>query len=545
MNNYVITKNNITFNFKYDSSIIDAIKLMFDGRRFDPTAKVWTAPNTPQNKVHLSTLERLYDFTEEKEIEYDIEDLKEISLVDVGYIDAIKEVLTGMNLKMTPRHYQMEGIASMVKTKRTLNGDDMGLGKTAQALLAVEVGDLFPVLIVTPASVKYNWKKEWNKWIDNRSISIIDKKELDFTADVVIINYELLVKHKKKLDKVGFYSMIVDESQYVKNSKSQRSKAVRSLSKKVEYLYLLSGTAIMNRPIELTHALKLLGVYDTVFGGWNNFIHRYCDATQTPFGLDTNGASNTLELNKLLRENCYIRREIGDVLSELPERTEQFFEVPFKGKTAFKKASNNIIDYILKIKGKEAAERAEEAPHLIMANELKDITINGKLDSIKQWIKDYKESTDGKLLVFGRRTAPLKLLSDEFDSDLINGSVSSEKKLKLVEKFQTSDDQILFGNILSLGTGVDGLQDVCHNVLFIELPDRPSDLEQAIARLHRSGQRNPVNVYHIFAKDSVDQIMWEVLRKKYEVTDAVNKGRKINRIGDMSNEIYKKMKKNK
>ncbi len=542
MNSYTITKKNITFRFKYDKSIIGTIKALFEDRRYDHVNRTWSAPNTPQNRAYISHMQNDYGFVEDQEVVYDFEELKRIRITTNSFTDEVRRIINKIPFKLKPRDYQVDGVASMLNVSRCLNGDQMGLGKTGQVIVAAEVAQLYPILIVTPSSVKYNWKKEWDKWIDGKDISIIDKKEVNFNSDIVIINYDIVKKHYDKIKKIKWDCIVLDESQYVKNSKSQRSKAVRNLARKIDYVFLLSGTAIMNKPSELMHQLKILKVFETEFGGWKNFIYRYCDAHHTNFGLDISGASNTFELNKRMRETCYVRRETKDIMSELPEVSQQFFEVPFTKIKDYKYASTDIVEYIRKHKGDEKAEAAENAPYLVMANELKQITVAGKITGIKQWIKDFIESTDEKLLVFGRHTQPLEELSTLFKSDLIYGGTSAKNKLRLIESFQVNDKQILFGNIMSLGTGVDGLQDICNNVLFIELPDRPTDLSQAIARVHRSGQSNHVNVYFIFANNSVDQVMWEVLEEKREIIEAINKGKKVKKIKNMNYEIYEKYK---
>lgn len=543
MNTFIITKKNITFNFKYNKEIIDTVKILFDDRRYDHLSRSWTAPNTPQNRAYLPNIINDYGFVEAKEEILDFDELKKIKLYTETWKKEIERIIGKISFKLTPREYQIDGVCAMLNVQKCLNGDMMGLGKTGQTIIAVEVAQLYPVIIITPSSVKFNWEKEWNKWLDGVDISVVDKKNVNFNADVVIINYDIVKKHYEKLRKIDWECIVLDESQYIKNSKSQRSKSVKNLSKKIDYRFLLSGTPIMNKPSELMHPLKVLNVFDTEFGGWKDFIYRYCDAFHGTFGLDISGASNTFELNKRMRETCYVRREITDVMSELPSVNQQFFEVPFTRGKDYTDASYDIVEYILKHKGEEKANKAEEAKPLVMANELKLITIEGKLTGIKQWIKDFIESTEEKLLVFGRRTAPLTELSTLFKSNLIYGSTPAKKKLQMVEDFQVDNNQILFGNIQSLGTGTDGLQDICNNVLFIELPDRPTDLSQAIARVHRSGQNNHVNVYFVFAKDSVDQIMWEVLEDKREVVEAINKGQKVKKVKNMNYEIYNRTKK--
>ena len=526
MNTYSITKNRITFSFNYNANIVKDIKLLFNDRKFDAPSKSWYCPKTQFNIDRLEYMSRMYNFCEEghESEKYPWEELKKISLVNDEQINFVKGAIDTFGFKMTPRDYQIYGITAMLDTKCCLNGDDMGLGKTGQAIVSIEIGELKPAIIITPASVKYNWDKEWNKWVHNPNISVIDSKNVNFDADIVIINYDILKKHIYELKKRKWKSITLDESQFIKNSKSQRSTAVRHLAKKIEYRFLLSGTAIMNRIEEIQHPLKILGYFDNEFGGWKNFIYKYCDAHYGDFGLVTSGASNGLELNSKLRNLCYIRREKSDVLKDMPERVDQKVEVPFTRRRDIISATEDIVAYTLKEKGVEAAERAERAIPLVTSTTLKEINISGKLSGIKSWIKDFIESTEDKLLIFGCSSKTLNILSDTFKSPIVDGSVSSKEKFNIVQDFIKSDCQLLFGNIQSLGTGVDGLQEVCSHILFIDLPDVPTLIEQAVARLHRSGQKESVNVYYAMSKGGICDIMWEVLAEKYEVTEALNKG---------------------
>lgn len=525
MNTYIFTKNNIIFKFRYDKNVIQDIKALLNETSYNKMEKTWSCRKTQFNIDRLDYLFKMYGFIQADESkEFPWEELKKISVITESQLQAVKDYAKDYGFKLTPRDYQLYGVASMLNFKSCINGDAMGLGKTGQSIMSIEMANLKPALIITPASLKYNWQKEWNKWVDGANISVIDGKHKDFDADIVIINYDLLNKNSAILKKKKWASMVLDESQFIKNSKSQRSKVVRTLAKNIEYKFLLTGTAIMNRVDEIIHPLKVLNLLDSEFGGWKKFIFKYCDAHYGNYGLDITGASNILELNSELRKTCYIRRELSDVLDNIPERVDQIIEVPFTNRGKLLSIANDVVSFVEKTEGLEASLRAELAIPLVTSIKLKQYNSIGKQNGIKAWIKDFKESSDDKLLIFGCNSNSLQYLSSEFKSVLIDGSVSSKNKLKYIEDFQKSDEQLLFGNIQSLGTGVDGLQEVCSYVLFIDLPDVPSLIDQAIARLRRSGQKKVVNVYYAFAKGGIDKLMWDILSEKYEIVDAINKG---------------------
>jgi len=540
---YKFEHGRIYLDFPYNKKIVGIIKANFINPNFNGKTKQW---GCDENKVNLSALELLvtdYGFREYNEDTSEItKRLKQIKLYKQHHLDKVTEMVNKLPLKLKPRQYQLEGITTMLLKKKVLNGDQMGTGKTSTVVVAAEIANLFPILVVAPASVKYNWEKEWNKWIGGRSISVIDSKQIDFSTDVVIINYDILKKHEKAIKKIKWKAITADESVFLKNRKSIRTKTFKRISKKIEYIWLLSGTAISNRPKEIIEPLKILGYYNPVFGGWEEFVFRYCAAYYGDYGLDINGASNTLDLNEKLRRCCYIRRETEDVIKELPPYIENFIEVPYDNKNKHAKAVKDLYGYILSEKGEDAAERSLDAPYLILVNVLKQLSIESKYKYIVNWLNDFKE-TGEKLVVFGEHIKPLEDLASHFKCKVINGKTSNKNKLKYVEDFISNDDSFLFGNIQSLGTGVDGLQNISNNILFIELSVVPSDLSQAIARLKRSGQKNVTNVHYMFSKNSVDETIYNTVTDKLAVINAVNKGEyaENEKYEDINKIIYDKM----
>ena len=113
-----------------------------------------------------------------------------------------------------------------------LLADEPGLGKTAQALLAAQAADAYPLLVVVPNVVKTNWAREVELWTPNRTATVIhgDGETIDAFADVVIVNYEVLDRHVGWLGDLGFHGMVVDEAHFIKNKESQRSQHVLQLS---------------------------------------------------------------------------------------------------------------------------------------------------------------------------------------------------------------------------------------------------------------------------------------------------------------------------
>lgn len=428
---------------------------------------------------------------------------------------------------------------------------------TFESIMYAETSNKFPCLVVVPSSVKYNWKEKWLEITKgNRTVSVIESSSKnDWSSDVIVINYDIIGKKQgtgttlrfQELDNIDWNMIIFDEAHFLKEKKSQRSQAAKKIcdKKKGVIVQLLTGTAIMSKPIEIWNLLTLIKKDKSIASSWHQFITRYCGGYGGKFGWVTDGATNILELNKKLRENCYIRREKRDVLTELPDVIKQVIQVPITNQRKIDKATKDFIEYIKQNKGQEAAEKAMEAEHLVAIGELRKLSIQGKLKAIDQYIKDWKVASNKKMIIFAIHKEPLENLSSKYKCPLISGGVSAKKKQEIVNDWISSEDQFLFANMESAGTGVDGLQNICSNMIIIELPWRPSDLTQVIGRLDRSGQGNTTNVNYLLSDCTIDREMWEMLENKERVTEAVNKGIDIRRNGSGMKAVIKKILKRK
>ena len=239
------------------------------------------------------------------------------------------ERLSGVPL--TLREYQTEGSEFILKHRHVLLADEPGLGKTIQSLAAVIADDAFPVVVVCPASLRTNWKKEAQRMCPDGTIQVIDPEpegSPPSTADVVIVSYNSLAVRAHWLPPEP-KSVIYDEMHYLQNTKANRTQAVAALSESLSedaLLVGLSGTPMRNRPANLLPFLEMSGTVEH-FGGVGRFLYRYCDpkdvwskhkkATVTTFA----GASNLSELHHLLEDGVMIRRRKSEVLKDLPAKT--------------------------------------------------------------------------------------------------------------------------------------------------------------------------------------------------------------------------------
>jgi SWI/SNF-related matrix-associated actin-dependent regulator 1 of chromatin subfamily A len=527
--------------FSYDPELVKEVK-SFANSGFNPELREWYVP------VHITTSAAVqkwladHNFREERVytpskrvVEYQ-EPPEVITADDV--LAACKEV----SLKRTPRHYQAEGIAYMINHGNCINGDGCGLGKTGQSIVTVELMDVFPTLVICPASVKYNWKKEWQKWNPARTVGIVESgKKYDesvWNSDVVVINFDILgerstdkpkVKYKELLKKY-WGSCIIDEIHFLKSEKAIRTRMTKKITKHIAHVWGLTGTLTQNRPLELIQPYQILRRFSEIFGDTLAFKFRYCDAKKTMFGFDASGFSNLEELHELLRMAGYIRRDKRDVLTELPPVIEQIVDAPISNAREYHHAKDDLLNYLETI-DVEKTSSAANAPHLVMLNTLRTLSIVGKMAFIKSYIQEWLESNEEKqLAVFGVHRELLQELADHFKAPVIQGGVSIENKQRIVDAFAARKHRLLFANIQSAGTGTDGLQTHCSDMIYIELPDRSTDVEQTNARLERMGQKNTITVTYLLSPETIDVEMKETLDGKKMLTDIVNAGHSENEL---------------
>lgn len=439
--------------------------------------------------------------------------------------------IEGLRGELMP--FQKEGVAYALQKKRAFIADEMGLGKTVQAIATLQAAQAYPAVIITPSVVKLNWEREARRWLpEDREIHAVKNgKDLDAieNSDVVIINYELVSKMMDSLMERPFRMLIMDESHYAKNPKSQRTKAISTLSKGVEYILLLSGTPLLNRPCELISQLKIMGRLRE-FGGWSGFVHKYCDAVKTRFGWDISGSSNLKELNAKLRNTCYIRRNKKAVLKDLPDkrRSEVVFELPAKSMKVYKKAKDDLVSYLRDNldKSEEEIERAKKAEALVKIEVLKQVSAQLKLEQATEWIRNFLD-TGEKLLVFMTHHEMVDTLKKEFpDAITITGDTSTEDKQAAIDKFQNNPNTKLA--LLGLKAANIGItMTAASNVAFLELGWTPSEMEQAEDRVYRIGQKNSVNVWYLLAADTIDMQIASLIDRKHLVTKATADGKDL------------------
>jgi len=406
---------------------------------------------------------------------------------------------------------------------RALIADEMGLGKTIQALAYVRLHPKrVPVVIVCPAIVKLNWAREIKECTGREDIVILSgRKPYDFNRDssFIIINYDIL-SYWTRFIKPKI--IIIDECHKFKSRTAKRTRAIKRLAKGIPYIIALTGTPILNRPVEFFNIIKLIDPH--LIGSFWDYGHEYCDATYNGFAWVYNGATNTDKLHKLVK-SIMIRRKKSEVMKDLPDKRYSFTPFEIINREDYGEAESNFISYVKATKGEKASIRASNAESITQIEELKQIAVRGKLEAVIEWIEDFL-STDTKLVVFAVHKFVIDALMERFGrvAVKVDGSVSIRDRERAVKRFQRGSRKRLFvGNIMAAGIGITLTR--ASNVAIIEFPWTPGDLEQAIDRLHRIGQKNSVTVWYLLAVNTIEYQIAKLLDEKRKVLDAVLDGK--------------------
>jgi SNF2 family DNA or RNA helicase len=522
-------KNNpvIFIVFDYNPEDLKRVKTI-PGRRFinENGKRFWICP------VTKSTIELLikWDFKIKPKLMEFLSSLpspKKAPSLKVKDLSAkvTLDKIPGLKGELFP--FQKEGVQFIDEHDgRALVADEMGLGKTIQALAYLQLHPkLRPAVVVCPASLKLNWKKEVKDWMTGSSCQVISGKKptIPLYGDILIINYDILNAWVDTISRKKPKIMITDECHYYKSNTAQRTKAVKKLARQVDKIIALSGTPIVNRPVEMFNAINLINPL-AIPSFWE-YTRRYCGRTYNGFGWDFSGATNTEELNKLLKESIMIRRKKEDVLKELPDKLYSFVPIALENENEYFSAERNFLDFIRRTKGAGAAEKASGAQALTEIGTLKQLAVKGKLNESIKWIKDFIDN-DEKIIIFAVHKFVIDTLMESFPdiSVKIDGSVSQQSRHKAVESFQNDPKiKIFVGNIQAAGVGL--TLTAASNVAFLELPWTPGELSQAEDRAHRIGQQNAVTIHYLLANNTIEEKIAKLLDKKRKVLDSVLDGK--------------------
>ncbi|PXX26256.1 SWI/SNF-related matrix-associated actin-dependent regulator 1 of chromatin subfamily A [Thalassospira sp. 11-3] len=506
-------------------------------RRWDNNLKAWVAP--------LSISAEIMALAKKHKAEFMV--MEKSTPTRIGEVDPMPDLDFEVDIKhktlgFVPRPYQLQGIARGLQLKRFTNGDEQGLGKTLQSLGTLYVAEkykgetTFPALIICPASTKINWKREWEMWTDKKAIVLRDQDKKMWSryyemglADVFIVNYESLKKFfvsymppksklKSSLDiqldprTAIFKSVIIDESHRCKDKNTQQTKIALRLAMGKYWRILLTGTPIVNKPMDLYPQLAIMGQLKR-FGGDKGYRQRYCDGGY--------GASNLKELHYLLNKYCFFRREKKEVAKDLPEKQRQTILCNISTRKEYNHARDNFVKF-LEDAGWNNAEIAKKLNGEVMVKmmELKRIAAMGKLNEAVEFTQDILESGE-KLILFCSLHSIVDALKEKFPNAVtVTGRDDQDEKQKSIDSFQNDPKtQLIICNIKAAGVGI--TLTASSRVAFLEFPWSYADCVQCEDRAHRIGQKNNVMCTYFLGQNTVDEQMYEMIQAKASVANTI------------------------
>jgi len=442
--------------------------------------------------------------------------------------------------------HQAQVVAATAAGHRTfLLADEPGLGKTAQALLAAQAADAYPLLVVAPNVVKTNWAHEVGLWTPNRRPTVVhgDGDEVDGFADIVIVNYELLDRHVGWLGSLGFRGMVVDEAHFIKNKGSQRSQHVLALSERIRartarpLLMALTGTPLINDIEDFRAIWQFLGWIDEKMplGGLMAALEE-TGLTPADQGFYTAARASVIDMG-------IVRRRKVDVVADIPARRVADLPVELDGaagrsiREAEAELARTLVGrYRSALEMRTSGEVVDGIDHELVrrvaAGVLKDSSTQTGGENVFTMVRrigqakaglaaDYAAQLArnvGKVVFFAKHIDVMDQAEHTFAQRgiryaSIRGDQTPKAREKNIAAFVDDPDvSIVVCSLMAAGVGLN-LQ-VASNLVLAELSWTNAEQTQAIDRIHRIGQAEPVTAWRVIAAQTIDTRIAELIDSK-------------------------------
>ena len=444
-------------------------------------------------------------------------------------------------------HHQAEFIASAREGHRSyLLADEPGLGKTAQALLAAQVSASYPLLVVVPNVVKMNWAREVELWTPNKSATVIhgSGENLDAFADVVIVNYDVLDRHMGWLGTLGFKGMVVDEAHFIKNRDSQRSKNVLALAKSVRarspraLMVALTGTPLINTIEDFRAIWQFLGWIDGDRPTARLLQHLEDNGlTPADFGFFAAARRSVIDMG-------IVRRKKIDVAADLPSK--RIADLPVEldddlGRSIRQAERDLGVRLLTRYRALLTARSSDrtmvdiahpELVRMVAKAELEESKASKTGENVFTMVRrigqakavlaaDYTAQlarSVGKVVFFAKHIDVMDIAEETLAKRglrtvSIRGDQTAAFRQAQVDAFNTDPEvSVVVASLTAAGVGLN-LQ-AASNVVLAELSWTSAEQTQAIDRVHRIGQIEPVTAWRIIASQTIDAKIAELIDSK-------------------------------
>lgn len=447
--------------------------------------------------------------------------------------------------KILMRHQAQVVEAARAGHRTFLLADEPGLGKTAQSLLAAQAADAYPLLVVVPNVVKTNWAREAELWTPRHTATVVhgDGHDVDGFADIVVVNYEILDRHVGWLANHGFRGMVVDEAHFIKNKTSQRSQHVLQLSEQIRrrtgrpLLMALTGTPLINDIDDFRAIWQFLGWTDDKRPG-AVLMYKLEEAGLTPADPHFYPTARHCVIDMGI-----VRRRKVDVAADIPARRIADLPVELDGALgrSIREAERTLARRLVKryqtaIETRTSGRVVEGIDYQLVRQvagwELSDSEKTGGGDNVFTMLRkigqakaelaaDYAAQlarSVGKVVFFAKHIdvldeAEALFARRELTYTSIRGDQTARTRQKNIDAFVNDPDvQIAVCSLMAAGVGLN-LQ-VASNVVLAELSWTDAEQTQAIDRVHRIGQAEPVTAWRIIASQTIDTRIAELIDSK-------------------------------
>lgn len=414
--------------------------------------------------------------------------------------------------------YQRTGAAYLAERRHAMLLDEQGLGKTAQAIEACNLTGARDVLVVCPASVRTSWRREFERFGTGQRVTVE--------------SYDMVTRRWRDYD--GPWDVaIFDEAHYLKSSNANRTRCLYGdgetfpgIAKMCGAAWPLTGTPAPNNPAELYSHLAAFRP-DLIRHRNSNevmnrfaFQGRYCRIKETKYGRQVVGGKNLDDLREKMAE-WTLRRLKKDVLPDLPELLYE--ELPIDADAAhdaLKDIPGEEMDLIRDVlRDGDAASLQSVAAHLAS---LRRVTATAKAPVLAEWVHEFLDATDRKIVIFAHHVEPLKHLwhllrytvnGKRIQPAIISGETAPAKRQAAVDRFQSDPDvRVFLGQIQAAGTGL--TLTAASDMVFLEQSWVPAENAQAAMRIHRIGQKRGCVVRYMTLTGSIDEAVQRTLARK-------------------------------
>lgn len=534
------SRQRLALHLRYDGDV--TLRLATPERLDDETAKI-VAPlrDKPIDDLHdlMHRLSKLQRLGRDVTVYPDAEEFIQQRLVQARMREKTEAIrrdpfnhpLRKTLLKIPLLPYQLDGIAFAAGAGRAVLADDMGLGKTIQGVGTAEFlareAEIKKVLVVCPASLKSQWRNEIHRFCD-RDVQLVGGAAADRGGQYnnecffTVCNYEQVLRDIIAIEKVKWDLIILDEGQRIKNWAAKTSNVIKSL--KSRFALVLSGTPLENRLDELYSVVQF--VDGCRLGPGFRFFnkHRVVDEKGRVLGYKNLG-----ELREALKP-ILLRRTRESVKLELPPRTIETIRIPPTDEQSVLHSTHMQVVFTITRKtfiSEMDLLRLQKA--LLMCRMAADSTylvnkekpgFSTKLEHLDELFERLFEEEGRKVVLFSEWTTMLDLIEPllarrKLDFVRLDGSVPQRQRQELVHRFQTLPDCRLF---LTTNAGSTGLNlQAANTVINVDLPWNPAILEQRIARAHRMGQTQPVQVFVLVTEQTIEENLLATLAAKKDL----------------------------